>query len=123
VPLEWKEGHIVKIPKEGKLDLCKNYREISLLITAGKVLNGIILERLKEGLDSKLREEQASFRQHRSYSDQIITLRIIIEQFVEWNSSLYINFVDFEKAFDNVDMERLYGKFLGIMAYQRKWTV
>ena len=77
--LEWKEGHIVKIPKKGKLGECKNYRGISLLVTAGKLLNRIILERLKEGLDSKLREEQAGFRQHRSCSDQIITLRIIIE--------------------------------------------
>jgi len=32
-------------------------------------------------------------------SDQIITLRIIIEE----NSSLHINFIDFEKAFDSVD--------------------
>jgi len=108
VPLEWKEGHIVKIPKQGKLDECTNYRGISLLVIAGKVLNRIILERLKEGLDSKLREEQAGFRQHRSCSDQIITLRIISEQSVEWNSSLYVNFVDFEKAFDSVNRETLW---------------
>ena len=40
--------------------------------------------------------------------DQIITLRIIIEQSLEWNSSLHINFIDFEKAFDNVDRETLW---------------
>jgi len=62
------------------------------------VLSRIILERLKEALDSKLREEQAGFRQHRSGSDQIITVRIIVEQSIEWNSSLYVNFIDFEKA-------------------------
>jgi len=62
VSLELKEEHIVKIPKKGKLDECKHYRGISLLVTAGNVLNGVILERCKEGLDSKLREEQAGFR-------------------------------------------------------------
>ena len=72
VPREWKEGHIVKIPQRGKLDDCNNYRRISLLVTAGKVLNRIILEILKEALDCKPREEQAGFRQHRSCSDQII---------------------------------------------------
>ncbi|CAH2274307.1 Hypothetical predicted protein [Pelobates cultripes] len=39
--------------------------------------------------------------------DQIATLRIIVERSLEWNSSLYINFVDYEKAFDNVDREVL----------------
>ncbi|VDP32908.1 unnamed protein product [Schistosoma margrebowiei] len=44
----------------------------------------------------------------RSCTDQIATLRIIVEQSVEWNSSLYINFIDYEKAFDNVDRRTLW---------------
>ena len=31
-----------------------------------------------------------------------------MEQSIEWNSSLYINFVDYEKAFDSVDRETLW---------------
>jgi len=47
------------------------------LVTAGKVLNRIILERLKEALggDGELWEKRAGFRQHKSCSDEIITLR------------------------------------------------
>ena len=66
----------------------------------GKVLNRIILERMKGEVDKTLREEQAGFRQDRSCTDQIATLRIIVEQSIEGNSSLYVNFVDYEKAFD-----------------------
>ena len=56
----------------------------------------------REGeVDKTLREEQAGFRQDRSCTDQIATLRIIVEQSIEWNSSLYVNFVDYEKAFDS----------------------
>ncbi|VDP35984.1 unnamed protein product [Schistosoma margrebowiei] len=44
----------------------------------------------------------------RSCTDQIATLRIIIEQSVECNSSLYINFVDYEKAFDSVNRRTLW---------------
>jgi len=62
---------------------------------------------LREAPDREVREEQAGFRQHRSCSDQIITLRTIIEQSIEWNSSLYVNFVDSEKAFDSVDRASL----------------
>ena len=44
----------------------------------------------------------------RSCTDQIATLRIIVEQSMEWDSSLYINFVDYEKAFDTLDRDTLW---------------
>ncbi|VDO54153.1 unnamed protein product [Schistosoma margrebowiei] len=44
----------------------------------------------------------------RSCTDQIATLWIIVEQSIEWNSSLYINFIDYEKAFDSVDRRTLW---------------
>ncbi|VDO63652.1 unnamed protein product [Schistosoma margrebowiei] len=44
----------------------------------------------------------------RNENDQIATLRIIVEQSTEWNSSLYINFIDYEKAFDSVDRTTLW---------------
>lgn len=108
VPSDWKDGHIVKIPKKGDLRECKNYRGIMALSTPGKVLNHILLERLQKCVDEKLRENQAGFRNNRSCGDQIATLRIIIEQSIEWNSSVYVNFIDFEKAFDSVDREILW---------------
>ena len=47
------------------------------------------------------------FRKNRSCTDYIATLRIIAEQSLEWNSSLYITFTDFEKA-DSVDHDVLW---------------
>ena len=79
-----------------------------LLSTPGKVLNRILLERMKEAVDPKLRDQQAGFRRNRSYADQIASLRIIVEQSLEWNSPLYINFIDYEKAFDSVDRETMW---------------
>ena len=101
VPHEWKLGYMVKLPKKGDLSVCSNWRGIMLLSVPGKVLTRIILERLKEALDVKLRPEQAGFRQGRSCTDHIATLRIIIEQSLEWQSPLYMTFVDFEKAFES----------------------
>ena len=108
IPAEWKEGYLIKIPKKGDLSRCDNYRGITLLSVPGKILNRIILERIKGKMDQTLREQHAGFRQDRSCTDQIATLRIIVEQSIEWNSSLYINFVDYEKAFDSVDRETLW---------------
>ena len=63
---------------------------------------------MKFAVDEKLRDNQAGFRANRSCTDQIATLRIIIEQTLEWNSSAYINFVDYQKAFDSVDRTTLW---------------
>ena len=104
VPAQWKEGINIKLPKKGDLRDCSNYRGIMLLSTPGKVLNRILLERMKEAVDPKLRDQQAGFRQNRSCADQIASLRIIVDQSLEWNSPLYINFIDYEKALrDNVE--------------------
>ena len=56
------------------------------LSTPGKVLNRIVLESMKEAVDPKLRDQQAGFRRNRSRADQIASLRIIVEQSLEWNS-------------------------------------
>ena len=56
--------------------------------------------RLQGAEDATMRDQQAGFRKDRSCIDQVATLRIIIEQPIEWNTSLYVNFFDFEKAFD-----------------------
>ena len=108
IPTEWKEGYLVKLPKKGDMQECKNYRGVMLLSVPGKVLNRIILDRLKTGVDAKLRDHQAGFRKDRSCTDQIAKLRIIVEQSMEWDSSLYINFVDYEKAFDSLDRDTLW---------------
>ena len=105
VPAPWKVGTIIKLPKKGYLRDCINYRGIMLLSTPGKVLNGVLLERMKEAVDPKLRDQREGFRQNKSCADQIASLCIIVEQSLEWNSHLYISFVDYEKAFDSVDRQ------------------
>ena len=89
IQAEWKEGYLIKIPKKGDLSHCDNFRGIILLSVPGKVLNRIILERMKGEVDKTLQEEQAGFRQDRSCTDQIATLQIIVEQSIEWKSSVW----------------------------------
>ena len=108
VPAQWREGIVIKLPKRRDLRDCKNYRGIMLLSVPGKVFSRIILERVRGAVNPKLRDQQAGFRRNRSCADQIASLRIIVEQSIKWNSTLYINFIDFEKAFDSVDREILW---------------
>jgi len=108
VPLDWKEGYLIKLPKKGGLSNCTNYRAITLQDVSGKVFNRALLNRMKDEVDTKFGDQQAGFRKDRSCVDQIATLRIIIKQSCEWNSPLFISFVDFEEAFDSVDRDTLW---------------
>ena len=107
-PEDWKNGHITILPKKGDLTQCGNHRGIMLLSVPGKILSRIILSRIKTKVDEKLRPNQAGFRSNRSTIDQITTLRIIIEQSKEWNSQLFVNFIDYKKAFDSLDRTSLW---------------
>lgn len=59
-------------------------------------------------MDLQLRHEQNGFRPNRSCVDHINTLRIIVEQSVEWRSPLFLLFVDFERAFDTIHRDAIW---------------
>ena len=104
----WTRGTIVKLPKKGDLSNCNNWRGITLLSIPGKVFCSVLLERIKKEIDNKLREHQAGFRSGRSCIEQIYTLRHIIQQSLEFQQDIYINFIDFKKAFDSIHRDSLW---------------
>ena len=108
IPNDWTKGLIFTLPKKGDLGKCDNWRGITLLSVPSKIFCRILLKRIEKAIDSTLREEQAGFRRGRSCMDQIFALRNILEQSLEWNTSLCINFIDFQKAFDRVHRESLW---------------
>ena len=61
---------------------------------------------INKAIDLTLREEQAGFRSGRGCMHQIFALQNILEKSLEWNTSLCINFIDFQRAFDSVQWER-----------------
>ena len=59
---KWRKGLIVKLSKKGNLKECKNWRGITLLSVVSKVMGRIVIDRIRTGIESKLRKEQAGFR-------------------------------------------------------------
>ena len=108
VPDDWKKGIIVKLPKKGDLTCAGNWRGITLLCVPAKIMGKIIIRRLRDEVDAKLRKNQTGFRPGRGTREQTFTLRNIIEQSLEWNSSLYLVFIDYMKAFDSIHQETLW---------------
>ncbi|VDP55015.1 unnamed protein product, partial [Schistosoma curassoni] len=60
--MDWKEGHLIKIPKKGDLSKCENYGGIALLSAPGKVFNKVLLNRMRDAVDAQLRDQQSGFR-------------------------------------------------------------
>ena len=80
VPTDWRRGLIVKIAKKGDLTKCGNWRGITLMSVAAKVMGKVLIRRISGGVDARLRKEQAGFRRGRSTIEQIFVLRNIVEQ-------------------------------------------
>ncbi len=99
IPDEWCQGMIVKLPKKGNTTYCSNWRGITLLLVPGKAFCTVLLVRLRDAVDVLLREEQAGFRHGRSCTEQIFTLRNIMEQCVEFQHPLVVNFRKHSTAF------------------------
>ena len=94
-PKVWKKGLVAKVFKKGDLHQCNNWIGVTLLPVISKIICRMLLERIRKGVDKKLRKEQAGFRPKRSKNEQIFILRNILEQANEWRDGLYAHFVDF----------------------------
>jgi len=94
--------------KKGTKSKCKNYRGITLLPTAYKLFANMIRNRLNEHLEDELVEEQCGFRKGRSCTDAIFTVQQIIEKRKEHNLQLFLLFIDYEKAYDNMNRDKLW---------------
>ena len=103
----WIKSVIVPIPKKGDLGITDNYRGISLTVTAAKIFNKILLDRIRPHVDPILRDNQNGFRAGRSTLSQILTLRRLVEGIKAKQLPAVFIFVDFSKAFDSIHREKL----------------
>ena len=93
---------IITLPKKDNLQLCQNYRTISLIGHSSKVMLKVMLNRVKPQAEEIIAEEQAVFRAGRSTTEQIFNLRILCKKYLQHQQNLYHVFIDFKKAFDRV---------------------
>jgi hypothetical protein len=102
-PQEWSRSIFSTLPKKGDLRLCSNYITIALIPHASKILLKVIHGRLATHIERELSEEQACFRKGRGTRDQIGNMRWILERAMEYGKTVFMCFIDYNKAFDCVD--------------------
>jgi hypothetical protein len=107
-PEEWETTLVVNIFKMRDKSKCENYGGISLLPTAYKLYRKILKDKLQPIAENILGEEQHGFHKGRSTADAVSTIKQIMEKSREFNQPLYMLFLDYEKAYDRVNRDKLW---------------
>ena len=68
----------------------------------------ILQERLQQYVNHELPDVQAGFRKGRGTRDQIANIRWIIKKAREFQKNIYVCFIDYTKAFDCVDHNKMW---------------
>ena len=104
---DWKRSVFIPIPKKGNGKECSNYLTIAFISHASKVMLKILQTRLQQYKKYELPDVQAGFRKVRGTRDQIASICWIIEKAREFQRNIYFCFIDYAKAFDCVDHNKL----------------
>ena len=99
---------LVPIPKKGDQTLCDNWRGISLLDVVGKLFAKIVQSRLQMVVEDLVPDSQRGSRKGKGCIDMIFCARQLVEKAREYNTSVYMLFVDLWKAYDSIPHQTLW---------------
>ena len=104
----WKRSVFFPIPKKGNAKECSNYCTIALISQASKVMLKILQARLQQYVNHELPDVQSGFRKGSGTRDQIANICWIMEKPREFQKNIYFCFIDYAKAFDYMDHNKLW---------------
>jgi len=107
IPSELTRSTVITLPKKANAVECKDHRTISLMSHVLKVLLKVIEQRIVKRIDDNLPEVQFGFRSGVGTRDAIVCFRNVYERCIEMQSDVYTCFIDFEKAFDRVQHDKM----------------
>ena len=105
---DWKRSVFFPIPEKCNAKECSSYRTIALISHTSKVMLKILQARLQQYVNRELPDVQAGFRKGRGTRDQIANIRWIMEKARDFQKNIYFCFVDYAKASDCVDHNKLW---------------
>ena len=106
-PQDWKRSVLIPIPKKGNAKEFSNYCTIALTSHASKVMLKILQARLQQYMSCELPDVQAGFRIGRGTREKIANIHWIIRKAREFQKNICFCFIDYAKAFDCVDHNKL----------------
>ena len=106
-PQDWKRSVFIPVTKMENAKGCSNYYTIAFIPHANKVMLKIFQDRLQQCMNQEIPDVQAGFRKGRGIRDQITSICWIIEKARELQKNIYFCFIDYTKAFDCMDHNKL----------------
>ena len=106
-PRDSKRSVFIPIPKKDNAKECSNYYTIALISHASKVVLKILQARFQQYVNQELPDSQDEFRKGRGTRDQTANICWMIEKAREFQKNIYFCFIDYAKAFDCVDRNKL----------------
>ena len=94
--------------KEGNAKEGPNYRTVTLISHTRKLMLKILQGRLQQYMNRELPDVQAGFRKGRGTRDQVANIRWIGEKAREFQKNIYFCLIDYAKASDCVDHNKLW---------------
>ena len=87
---------------------CSNYGTTASISHASKVILKTLQARLQQYMNHELPDVQAGFRKGRGTRDHIADIHWIMDKAREFQKNIYFCFIDYAKAFDSVDHNKLW---------------
>ena len=100
-------SNIASIYKKGDPAKLENYRPIALLQTFYKILAALVKNRLEPALEPWISKTQYGFRKKKSTSQALFIARRLMDMAERQGTNLTLVLLDWEKAFDKVDQDKL----------------
>lgn len=107
IPQDWLLSTFVPIPKQHRATKCEEHRLISLMSHVLKIFLKIIHARIRNKCEAETSDTQFGFRNGMGTREAIFALNVLSQRCLDVNQDLYICFIDYSKAFDNVKHEKL----------------
>ena len=114
---DWKRSVFISVPNKGNVKECSDYHKIVLISQASKVMLKILQAKFQKYVNRELTDVQVGFRKGRGTRDQTANIRWIIEKAKEFQKNIYFCLIDYAKAFNCVDHNKL-GQFFKRWEYQ-----
>ena len=107
IPDDMKKSVFIPLPKKPGATECTQHRTISLMSHITKLLLRIIMLRARKKIHAEIAEEQFGFMRDKGTRNAIYTLRMLAERALEVQQDLYLCFIDYTKAFDTINHEKI----------------
>lgn len=107
IPSDWLKSTFVALPKKPKAKACSEHRMISLMSHVLKLFLKIIHARIYTKCEERMGNTQFGFRNGFGTREALFSMQVLTQRCRDMNVDVFACFIDYEKAFDMVQHDRL----------------